>query len=363
VPSLWRTCPNLIGPFIHPTAPETRSVARRAMPQSHVAPHHLVCSRAQSTRIICQCRLLVIEENRGRGHLSGATARLCMKLLRDRAGASSRVRHMPPRVYDNHRPRCVQCPWLPHFLARLPKVRFLNSRAAQAGGGGGGGGADEGKHRRVQAMGQSWKERPRLCGDPPLSPTAGPELGGARSSGRVFSARRTWCGNLLFPFTKKMKRHVNGFTKLRCGGPGMRVRCGAEFVAPQTRRHKLKRVSDQGSTTAPKCCVRAVNSRPRAQLRQAGSSILAQTLSFSNQIVQSFDTSLTAVRLIAYSLACSSSLPPSNSSVGGPYPDQRCSWERLPFPVVFLSRTSRDRAFVKEFWSPFGAPRAQMEGN
>jgi len=58
VPSLWRTCPNLIGPFIHPTAPQTRSVARRAMPQSHVAPHHLVCSRAQLTRVICQCRLL-----------------------------------------------------------------------------------------------------------------------------------------------------------------------------------------------------------------------------------------------------------------------------------------------------------------
>jgi len=88
VPSLWRTCPNLIGPFIHPTAPQTRSVARRAIPQSHVAPHHLVCSRAQSTRIICQCRLFD-EEIRGRGHLSGATTRLCMKLVRDRAGASS----------------------------------------------------------------------------------------------------------------------------------------------------------------------------------------------------------------------------------------------------------------------------------
>jgi len=95
-------------------------------------------------------------------------------------------------------------------------------------------------------MGRSWKERPRLCGDLPLSPTAGPELGRARSSGRAFSARRSWCGNLLFPFIKKMKRHVSGFKKLRCGGPGMPVPCGAEFVAPQTRRHKLKRVSDRG---------------------------------------------------------------------------------------------------------------------
>ena len=95
VPSLWRTCPNLIGPFIHPTAPQTRSVARRAMPQSHVAPHHLVCSRAQATRIICQCRPFN-EEIRGRRHLSGATARLCMKLLRDRAGASSLVRLCRP---------------------------------------------------------------------------------------------------------------------------------------------------------------------------------------------------------------------------------------------------------------------------
>ena len=95
VPSLWRTCPNLIGPFIHPTAPQTLSVARRAMPQSHVAPHHLVCSKAQSTRILCQCRLLN-EEIRERGHLSGATARLCMKLLRDRAGASSLVRLCRP---------------------------------------------------------------------------------------------------------------------------------------------------------------------------------------------------------------------------------------------------------------------------
>jgi len=94
VASLWRTSLNLIGPFIHPTEPQTRSVARRAMPQSHVAPHHLVCSRAQSTRIICQYQLLN-EEIRGRGHFSGATARLCMKLLRDRAGASSRVLHMP----------------------------------------------------------------------------------------------------------------------------------------------------------------------------------------------------------------------------------------------------------------------------
>ena len=58
--------------------------------------------------------------------------------------------------------------------------------------------------------------------------------------------RRSWCRNLLFPFTKKMKRHVSGFKKLRCGGPGMPVPCGAEFVAPQTRRHKLKRVSDRG---------------------------------------------------------------------------------------------------------------------
>jgi len=139
VPSLWRTCLNLIGPFIHPTAKQTRSVARRAMPQSHVAPHHLVCSMAQSTRIICQCQLLN-EEIRRRGHLSGATARLCMKLLRDRAGASSGVRHMPPRVHDNPRPRSVQCPWLPTFLARLPKAQFLKSRAAQGGGGGGHGG-------------------------------------------------------------------------------------------------------------------------------------------------------------------------------------------------------------------------------
>jgi len=165
------------------------------------------------------------------GHLSGATARLCMKLLRDRAGAPSRVRLMPPRVYDNPRPRCVQCPWLHPFLARLPKVRFLNSRAAQ-GGGEGGGRADEGKHIRVQAMGRSWKERPRLCGDLPLSSTAGPALGGARFSWRVFSARRSWCGIFLFPFTKKMKRHVSGFEKLRRGGPGMPVPCGAEFVAP-----------------------------------------------------------------------------------------------------------------------------------
>jgi len=95
VPSLWRICPNLIGPFIHPTAPQTRSVARRAMPQSHVAPHHLVCSRAQSTRIICQIRLLN-EEIRGRGHLSGATARHTMKLLRDRADVSSLVRLCRP---------------------------------------------------------------------------------------------------------------------------------------------------------------------------------------------------------------------------------------------------------------------------
>jgi len=96
-------------------------------------------------------------------------------------------------------------------------------------------------------MGWSWKKRPRLCGDPPLSPTAGPDLGGARSSGRVFSARLSWCGNLLFPSTKNMKRHGSGFKKLSCGGPGMPVPCGAEFVAPQTRRHKLKRVSDRGS--------------------------------------------------------------------------------------------------------------------
>jgi len=46
---------------------------------------------------------------------------------------------MPPRVYDNPRPRCEQCPWLPPFLARLLKVRFLNSRAAQGGGRGRGG--------------------------------------------------------------------------------------------------------------------------------------------------------------------------------------------------------------------------------
>jgi len=107
---------------------------------------------------------------------------------------------MPPRVCDKPRPRCVQCPWLPPFLGRFPKVRFLNSREAK-GGGEGGGGADEGKRRSVQAMGRSWKDRPRLCGDPPLSLMAGPELGGARSSGRVSSARRSWCGYSLFPFT------------------------------------------------------------------------------------------------------------------------------------------------------------------
>ena len=95
VPSLWCTCPNLIGPFIHPTAPRTRSVVRRAMLQSHVALHHLVCSRAQSIRNICQCRLLN-EEIRGRGHSSGATTRLCMKLLRDRAGAFSLARLCRP---------------------------------------------------------------------------------------------------------------------------------------------------------------------------------------------------------------------------------------------------------------------------
>jgi len=75
VPRLWRTCPSLIGPFIHQTAPQTWSVACRAIPESHVAPHHLVCSRAQSTRIQCQRRLLS-EEMRGRGYLSGATERL-----------------------------------------------------------------------------------------------------------------------------------------------------------------------------------------------------------------------------------------------------------------------------------------------
>jgi len=138
VPSLWRTCPNLIGPFIHPTAPQTRSVARRAMPQSHVAPHHLVCSRAQSTRIICQCRLLN-EEIRGSGHLSGATARLCMMLLRDRAGASSRERHMPPRVYDNPRPRCEQCPWLPPFFGAASKGTVFEQQGSTRGGRGRGG--------------------------------------------------------------------------------------------------------------------------------------------------------------------------------------------------------------------------------
>ena len=76
VPSLWRTCPNLIGPFIYPTAPQTRSVACRAMPQSHVAPHHPVCPRAQSTRIICQCRLLN-ETIRGRGHLQSLRIYMC----------------------------------------------------------------------------------------------------------------------------------------------------------------------------------------------------------------------------------------------------------------------------------------------
>jgi len=138
--------------------------------------------------------------------------------------------------------RVVRGPWRPCFLGGFPGGGFLR-RGGEKGGGGGGGGADEDKQRRVQAMGRSWKERPRLCGDPPLSLTAGPELGGARSSGRDFSAHRSWCGNLLFPFTKKMKRHVSGLKKLRCGGPGMPVPCGAEFVAPQTRRHKIKRVS------------------------------------------------------------------------------------------------------------------------
>jgi len=49
--------------------------------------------------------------------------------------------------------------------------------------------------------------------------------------------------------TKKMKRHVSGFKNLRSGGPDMPVPCAAEFVAPQTQPHNLKRVSDRGSTS------------------------------------------------------------------------------------------------------------------
>jgi len=96
----------------------------------------------------------------------------------------------------------------------------------------------------------AWAPRPRRgpsgLAPRPHIPTAGPELGEARPSGRAFFARRSWCGNLLFLFPNRMKRHVHGFKKLRCGGPGMPVSCGAESVAPQTRRHNLNRVSDRG---------------------------------------------------------------------------------------------------------------------
>jgi len=193
-----------------------------------------------------------------------------MKLPRHCAGVSNWVRHMPPRVYDNPRQRCVQYSCLPFFLARCAEAAstparctfIMNTSSSESmwmvgigkcvrwRSGEGGRAADEGQYRRGQATGRSWNERPRLCRDPPLSPTARPELGGARPSWRASSARRSWYGNLVRPFTKKMKRHVSTFNEFRCGGPGMPVPCGAEFVAPQTRRHKLKRVSDRGSEGA-----------------------------------------------------------------------------------------------------------------
>jgi len=229
VPSLWRTCPNLIGPFIHPTAPQTRSVARRAMPKIHVATHHLVCSRAQSTRIICQCRIL--NESIHGTFIGRYGAALYEASARSRGCSQSGTAHAAPCLRQPP-PALRAVPLAASFFGAASKGTVFEQQGSTRGGGGGGGRADEGKHIRVQAMGRSWKERPRLCGDLPLSSTAGPALGGARFSWRVFSARRSWCGIFLFPFTKKMKRHVSGFEKLRRGGPGMPVPCGAEFVAP-----------------------------------------------------------------------------------------------------------------------------------
>jgi len=127
-----------------------------------------------------------------------------------------RVDHISPAATPPPRRRAPSPPSRPHLAAAPPPRRGPSVWALRAHI------ATFFPPRRCTAASPA---RTRPAAAPPpcrrapaLPPRPRPSLRGRR--------RRSWCLNLLFPCTNKMKRHGSGFNKLRCGGPGMPVPCG-----------------------------------------------------------------------------------------------------------------------------------------